>query len=71
LHSGRYRPGAAGRSARQNYTLTDAHGALTLTGVPPRNYSLKLWRETLGEQAKEVKVTLNAEVKVAFGFKGF
>jgi plastocyanin len=57
-------------SGNPYYTLTDAHGAFKLTDVPPGKYTLKLWHETLGEQTKEVTVNPNAEVKVAFGFKG-
>jgi carboxypeptidase family protein len=57
-------------SGHPYYTLTDAHGAFTLADVPPGTYTLTLWHETLGEQAKEVTVRPNAEVKVAFQFKG-
>jgi hypothetical protein len=57
-------------SGNPYYTVTDAHGGFKLTDVPPGKYILKLWHETLGEQTKDVMVNPNAEVTVAFGFKG-
>jgi hypothetical protein len=57
-------------SGNPYYTFTDAHGGFKLADVPPGKYTLKLWHETLGEQTKDVMVNPNAEVKVAFGFKG-
>lgn len=52
------------------YALTDAGGSFTIADVPPGNYTLKLWHETLGGQTKEVTVTEKEEVKVAFELKG-
>jgi hypothetical protein len=43
---------------------------LHIQSSPPGKYTLNPWHGTLGEQAKEVTVNLNAEVKVGFGVKG-
>ncbi|HLK10632.1 MAG TPA: carboxypeptidase regulatory-like domain-containing protein [Candidatus Binatia bacterium] len=38
--------------------VTDAHGAYTITGVPPGHYTVRVWHESRG--AREVPITLRA-----------
>jgi plastocyanin len=47
------------------YTVTDANGAFKLTEVPPGDYELRFWHETLGESTQKVSVKANEETKVA------
>lgn len=47
------------------YTVTDANGAFKLTEVPPGDYELRFWHETLGESTQKVSVKANGETKVA------
>ena len=46
------------------YAVTDATGAFTLTDVPPGDYELRFWHETLGEMAQKVSVKANQTTKV-------
>lgn len=48
------------------YAITGEGGTFELTGVPPGQYQLELWHETLGEQARRVTVEPNQETAVAF-----
>ncbi|MBI3302193.1 MAG: carboxypeptidase regulatory-like domain-containing protein [Deltaproteobacteria bacterium] len=47
------------------YTLTDANGAFKLTDVPPGDYEIKFWHETLGETTQKVSVKAKEEAKVS------
>jgi hypothetical protein len=38
------------------YVLTDANGGFRLEGVPPGEYDIEVWHETLGSYAGKVKV---------------
>jgi hypothetical protein len=46
------------------YALTDDHGAFTLADVPPGNYTLEAWHETLGKTTAAVTVAANAVARV-------
>lgn len=46
------------------YALTDDNGNFKLENVPPGNYKLAVWQETLGSMSQEVTVKENEEVKV-------
>ncbi len=48
------------------YTVTDGTGAFVLTDVPAGSYQLRVWHETLGEEAKDVVVNAGAEANVTF-----
>jgi plastocyanin len=48
------------------YAKTDETGAFKLTDVPPGDYELKVWQETLGETTQKVTVSAGAETKVDF-----
>jgi plastocyanin len=47
------------------YAVTDANGSFKITDVPPGNYELKFWQETLRETTQKVSVKPNEEVKVS------
>jgi len=36
--------------------VTDANGNFSIPGVPPGNYRVKIWHETLGEKDQDIKV---------------
>jgi hypothetical protein len=48
------------------YAVTDENGNFKLTDVPPGDYELKVWHETLGEKSQKVSVKAKAESKAAF-----
>lgn len=48
------------------YTLTDEDGNFELKDVPPGQYQLELWHETLGEKARRVAVEPGGEAVVTF-----
>jgi len=47
------------------YVLTDANGAFKITDVPPGDYEVKFWHETLGETTQKVSVKPKEETKVS------
>lgn len=47
------------------YAVTDANGAFKITDVPPGDYEVKFWHETLGESAQKVSVKAKEEAKVS------
>ena len=48
--------------------VTDRLGRFSLAEVPPGNYRLRLWHETLGEQRTQVEIPPRARVDVSFEF---
>jgi hypothetical protein len=48
------------------YAVSDDSGAFQLTGVPPGQYELEVWHETLGQRTQTVSVRPNAETVVTF-----
>jgi hypothetical protein len=48
------------------YAVTDDKGAFKLTDVPPGDYELKVWHETLGEKTQKVTVGGGAEASANF-----
>jgi hypothetical protein len=44
--------------------VTDEKGEFTLKDVPPGQYKLEIWHETLGKSTKEVTVKPKEETKV-------
>ena len=47
------------------YAVTDANGAFKLADVPPGDYELEFWHETLGKQTQKVSVQAKQEAKVS------
>jgi len=47
------------------YAVTDANGTFKITDVPPGDYELKFWQETLGETTQKASVKPNEETKVS------
>jgi hypothetical protein len=47
------------------YAVTDANGAFKLSDVPPGDYELELWHETLGKQTQKVTVKAKEDTKVS------
>jgi plastocyanin len=48
--------------------VTDEKGSFTIKDVPPGNYKVQIWHETLGKQVKEVSVKAKEEAKVSAEF---
>lgn len=47
------------------YALTEANGAFKITDVPPGDYEVKFWHETLGESTQKVSVKAKEEAQVS------
>ncbi len=47
------------------YAVTDAKGAFKIADVPPGDYELELWHETLGKQTQKVSVKAKEDTKVS------
>jgi hypothetical protein len=48
---------------------SDNNGGYTISNVPPGNYTLTAWQETLGTQTQKVTVSAGAPAKADFTFK--
>jgi hypothetical protein len=51
------------------YGTSDNNGMYTINNVPPGNYTLTAWQETLGTQTQKVTVNAGAPAKADFTFK--
>lgn len=49
-------------------SVTDKTGTFKLTDVPPGNYTLEVWHETLGKLTQKVTVKAKEEVKLTLEF---
>jgi hypothetical protein len=47
------------------YAVTDAKGAFKIADVPPGDYELEFWHETLGKQTQKVAVKAKEDAKVS------
>ena len=50
------------------YAVSDENGAFQLTDVPPGQYELEVWQETLGQRTQTVSVRAKAETPVTLQF---
>jgi len=51
------------------YATTDANGNFTINGVPPGNYTVTAWQESLGTQTAKVTVAAGGAGTADFTFK--
>lgn len=51
------------------YALTDENGSFELTEVPPGQYDLAVWHETLGEKTERVTIKPKEQTSVTFQFE--
>jgi plastocyanin len=49
--------------------VTDEKGNFTIKDVPPGNYKVEIWHETLGKQVKEVSIKAKEAAKLAVELK--
>lgn len=47
------------------YAVTKADGSFTLSDVPPGDYTLEVWHETLGRTTRPLTINPNAETRVS------
>ena len=52
------------------YAKTDEKGAFRLSDVPPGEYTVNVWHETLGQKSAKVTVGPGKETQVDFGLGG-
>lgn len=48
------------------FSVTDKNGSFKLTDVPPGDYTVEVWHETLGKLSQKVTVKAKGEAKVDF-----
>lgn len=51
------------------FAVTDEHGAFEWTSIPPGDYTVVAWHETLGEQTHKVTLTKSASEVIDFTFQ--
>ena len=51
------------------YTVTDEKGEYILVGIPPGNYTLNFWQESLGEKSSEVTIGEEKNVQLDYAFE--
>ncbi len=51
-----------------HYAVTNPNGAFQLSGVPPGNHTVRIWHESLGEQARSITVAPSQTTTADFGF---
>ena len=57
------------QNAGGNHGFLYNNGSYTISNVPPGNYTLTAWQETLGTQTQKVTVSAGAPAKADFTFK--
>lgn len=50
------------------FSVTDRNGAFKIEGLPPGTYTIVVWHERLGEQAREVTLYSNRKEQMEFRF---
>jgi hypothetical protein len=51
------------------FAVSDERGAFAIPDAPPGKYTLNVWHEGAGVQAREVTVSDKGDLKIDFGFK--
>jgi plastocyanin len=52
------------------FAVTGADGAFEIRNVPPGDYTIEAWQETLGTQEQKVTVAPSGKIETSFVFKG-
>jgi plastocyanin len=52
------------------FAVTGTDGTFEIGNVPPGNYVLEAWQETLGTQEQKITVTPSGKIETNFSFKG-
>ena len=52
------------------FAVTGEDGAFEIRNVPPGNYTLEVWQETLGTQDRAITVTPSGKIQADFTLKG-
>jgi plastocyanin len=52
------------------FAVTGADGTFEIQNVPPGDYVIEAWQETLGTQEQKITVTPAAKIETSFTFKG-
>jgi hypothetical protein len=50
--------------------VTGADGAFEIRNVPPGDYAIEVWHETLGVEDRNITVTPSGKVEADFTLKG-
>lgn len=52
------------------FAVTGEDGRFQLKNVPPGNYTIEVWHETLGRQEKQINLDQSGRIDAVFEFKG-
>jgi hypothetical protein len=52
------------------FAVTGRDGTFEIRNVPPGNYAIEAWHETLGAQEQNITITPSGKVEADFTFKG-
>jgi hypothetical protein len=52
------------------FAVTGADGSFEIRNVPPGNYTVAVWQETLGAEEQSVTLAPAAKTDLTFTFKG-
>jgi hypothetical protein len=50
------------------YAVTGPDGTFSIADIPPGEYDVELWHETLGRRTERVSIPAKGEAKVAWAF---
>jgi hypothetical protein len=52
------------------FAVTGSDGGFEIPNVPPGDYVVEAWQETLGTQQQKITVTPSGKIETNFSFKG-